>query len=123
MNPELHSQIADLKRRHETLFKPGLGCCRVVKAELKLQAVARLVFRSRRPVPYTTHSLVEAELNRLQSEVITEPVHYTEWVTPIVVGKKANVLDSALETHQYPLLGLEDLFSELIGANAAKNLA
>ncbi|CAH8529728.1 unnamed protein product [Dicrocoelium dendriticum] len=126
MSLELYSQIAELKRRHESLFQPGLGCCRIARAELNLKPDARPVFRPKRPVPYATQPIVESELNRLQSEGIIERVHYSEWAAPIVVIKKGNGkvricadfstgLNSMLENHQYPLPIPEDLFTKLNG--------
>ncbi|CAH8503305.1 unnamed protein product [Dicrocoelium dendriticum] len=78
MNLEPYSQIEELKRRHEGLFQLGFGCYRIDRLELNLKPDARPVFRSKRPVLYTTQSLLKSELNSLQSEGNIERVHKSE---------------------------------------------
>ncbi|KAG5446571.1 Exportin 7 [Clonorchis sinensis] len=41
---ELPGQIAELRRRYEELFKPGLGCCSIAQAVLNLKADSKPVF-------------------------------------------------------------------------------
>ncbi|CAH8637620.1 unnamed protein product [Dicrocoelium dendriticum] len=126
-------QIAEIKRRHDALFQPGLGCCNIATASLNLKPDAKPVFRPKRPVPYANQSLVEAELNRLQSEGIIERVHHSEWAAPIVMVKKGNGkvricadfstgLNAVLEDQQYPLPVPEDLFSKLNGGKCFAKL-
>lgn len=123
---ELPNQIAELKRRNGSLFKLGLRCCRIASAELNVKPDTRPVFRPNRPVPYAAQPIVEAELNRLQSEGIIQCVHFSKWAAPIFVVKKGNGkvricadfstgLNSILENHQYPLPLPEDLFTKLNG--------
>ncbi|CAH8671840.1 unnamed protein product [Schistosoma bovis] len=116
----------DLRKRFIELFKPGLGLCSTTEAVLKLQSEATPVFRPKRPVPYASLPLVDAELQRLETEGVLVPVSYSSWAAPIVVVKKSNGsiricadfstgLNAALQQHHYPLPIPDDLFTILNG--------
>ena len=106
------------------LFQPGLGLCSKTEAVLKLLPDAAPVFRPKRPVPYASLPLVDAELQRLEAEQVIVPVSYSSWAAPIVVVKKPNGslricanfstgLNAALQQHHYPLPVPDDLFTTL----------
>ncbi|CAH8596687.1 unnamed protein product [Schistosoma turkestanicum] len=105
---------ADLQKQFTKLFQPGLGFCSTAEAILRLQPEATPVFRPKRPVPYASLALVDAELQRLETEGVLVPVSYSSWAAPIVVVKKANGsiricadfstgLNAVLQQHHYPL--------------------
>ena len=79
------------KIRHEfaPVFGEGLGCCTKMKAVLRLRTDARPVFRPKRPVPYAVLPILDQELDRLQSPGVIEPVNYSSWAAPIVVGQES----------------------------------
>ncbi|CAH8288100.1 unnamed protein product [Schistosoma rodhaini] len=117
---------ADVQKRFIELFQPGLGLCSTTEAVLKLQPEATPVFRPKRPVPYASLPLVDAELQRLETEGVLVPVSYSSWAAPIVVVKKSNGsiricadfstgLNAALQQHHYPLPIPDDLFTILNG--------
>ncbi|XP_041784951.1 uncharacterized protein K02A2.6-like [Anopheles merus] len=87
----------------------------------------KLCFLSKRPVPFNTIPLVDAELTRLQSLGILEPVDFSEWAAPILAVRKPNGrvricadystgLNEALEPNHYPLPTPEEIFAQLNGS-------
>ena len=127
------NEILDVKHRHFEVFSEGLGCCTKMQAILNLSPDVKPIFRPKRPVPYAALPVVEAELGRLESEGIIQPVNYSAWAAPIVVVKKPNGkvricadfstgLNNALENHEYPLPVPEDLFAKLNGGRCFAKL-
>ncbi|XP_053698601.1 uncharacterized protein K02A2.6-like [Sabethes cyaneus] len=95
-------QIIEFRAKHADVFKDSLGHCNTI-------------------------SLVDAELTRLQSLGIIEPVDFSEWAAPIVAVRKPNGkvricadystgLNEALEANHYPLPTLEEIFAQLNGS-------
>ena len=122
-----------LKDKFNNVFQEGLGCCTKVKATLKLKSYSKPIFRPKRPVTYAALATVENELNRLQQAGVIQPINYSSWVAPIVMVKKVNGkvrlcadfstgLNDAVDTHQYPLPTLEDLFTKLNGGTCFAKL-
>ena len=76
-----------------------------------------------RPIPFALRSLVETELNSLIKKGILIKSINTDWVSPIVVIKKANcqvcvcgdfrMLNKAIQDDKYPLPPIEDLLARL----------
>ena len=75
---------------------------------------------------YALQPLLEAELERLQSEGILKPVQTSQWATPLVVVPKANgkiracgdykvTVNRCLETKIYPLPTTEDILAKFAG--------
>lgn len=94
---------------------------------LFLKPNAKPVFCSKRPVPFNTILLVDAELTRLQSLGIITPVDFSEWAAPIVAVRKPNGrvricadystgLNEVLEANHYPLPTPEEIFAQLNGS-------
>ena len=103
-----------LKSKFSDVFREDLGCCKKIKATLKLKADSKPIFRPKRLVSYAALNIVEKELDRLQEAGVIEPTNYSRWGAPIVVVRKKNSkvridvdystgLNDALDTHQYPL--------------------
>ncbi|XP_036341002.1 uncharacterized protein K02A2.6-like [Rhagoletis pomonella] len=128
VTPNMQSQnISLLKQSFPDVFDEKLGLCSKTKAHLVVKPDHKPIFRPKRPVAYAIQHLVEEELQRLQDINVISPVNYSEWAAPIVVTKKSNGsiricadfstgLNTALETHQYPLPLPEDIFAKLANA-------
>ncbi|XP_065074578.1 uncharacterized protein K02A2.6-like [Ochlerotatus camptorhynchus] len=115
---------AQLQAEHPAVFDDSLGHCKKTKVNLFLKPHAKPVFCSKRPVPFNTIPLVDAELTRLQSLGIITPIDFSEWATPIVAVRKPNGkvricadystgLNEALEANHYPLPTPEEIFAQL----------
>ena len=114
------------KSKFSDVFREDLGCCKEIKATLKLKADSKPIFRPKCPVSYAVLNIVEKELDRLQEAGVIEPTNYSRWAAPIVIVRKANGkvhicadystgLNNALDAHQYPLPIPENLFAKLNG--------
>ena len=114
------------KSKFSDVFREDLGCCKKIKATLKLKADTKPIFRPRRPVSYAALNIVEKKLDRLQEAGVIEPTNYSRWAAPIVVVRMANGkvrtcadystgLNNALDAHQYPQPIPEDFFAKLNG--------
>ncbi|XP_017475291.1 PREDICTED: uncharacterized protein K02A2.6-like, partial [Rhagoletis zephyria] len=119
--------ICNMLQSFPDVFDEKLGLCNKTKAHLVVKPDHKPIFRPKRPVAYAIQHLVEEELQRLQDVNVISPVNYSEWAAPIVVTKKSNGsiriyadfstgLNTALETHQYPLPLPEDIFAKLANA-------
>ncbi|XGW34005.1 hypothetical protein V3C99_018058 [Haemonchus contortus] len=60
--------ITKLRRDFAGVFKPGLGCCLKAKATLQLRPDTYTVSIKRRPVPYASLPLLDAEIDRLVAQ-------------------------------------------------------
>lgn len=120
-------------QRFPSVFKDGLGRCSLLQVVLRLSPHSQPVFRPKRPVPYASLPMVDAELQRLQDQGVLIPVTYSAWAAPIVVVKKPNGslricadfstgLNAALESHHYPLPVPDDLFTMLNGGSCFAKL-
>lgn len=122
-----------LKQDFAEIFQPSLGLCRNTKAVLHLKPNVRPVFRPKRPVPFAALPAVNKELDRLEELGVISKVNFSSWAAPIVAIKKPNGairvcadfstgLNSALESHQYPLPLPDDIFATLTGGKFFTNL-
>ncbi|VDD79051.1 unnamed protein product [Mesocestoides corti] len=59
---------ADIINQFTTVFQPESGHCSTTQATFRLMPDAKPVFRPKRPVPYASLPLVDAELERLEHE-------------------------------------------------------
>ncbi|XP_062711287.1 uncharacterized protein K02A2.6-like [Aedes albopictus] len=118
---------AQLQADHQAVFDSSLGHCKKTKVKLFLKPNAKPVFCSKRPVPFNTVPLVDAELTRLQTLGIITPIDFSEWAAPIVAVRKPNGkvricadystgLNEALESNHYPLPTPEEIFAQLNGS-------
>lgn len=125
--------VQELQKDFSDVFSDSLGLCTKSEAILYLKPGTRAVFRPKRPVPYAAIPAVERELARLEEMGVISPVNYSPWAAPIVATKKPNGevricgdfstgLNSALESHQYPLPLPEDIFATLAGGKFFSNL-
>ncbi|XP_062714269.1 uncharacterized protein K02A2.6-like [Aedes albopictus] len=123
---EIDREIQQLKLKHKEVFNETLGLCNRTKVQLHLKPGSKPVFCPKRPVPFHSVPLVDAELNRLQSLGIITPVDFSEWAVPIVAVKKpdgrvricvdySTGLNNAMEANNYPLPVPEEIFAQLAG--------
>ncbi|XP_062715677.1 uncharacterized protein K02A2.6-like [Aedes albopictus] len=123
----IDQQIREFQVKHKDVFDDSLGHCKKMKVKLFLKPDAKPVFCPKRPVPFNTVALVDAELTRLQTLGIIEPVDFSEWAAPIVAVRKPNGrvricadystgLNEALEANHYPLPTPEEIFAQLNGS-------
>ena len=90
------------------------------KARLALKEGSQPKFCKARPVPYAMKPKVEVELKRLEKEGILRKVKFSDWATPIVPVAKSNGAvricgDPQLQTEEYPLPRIDDIFAKLTG--------
>ena len=118
--------LAEIQRRHQAVFEPGLGSMTNHKAKIKVKSDAHPRFNKARPVPYALKEKVEAELDKLVKQGILIPVSHSDWAAPIVVVPKADksiricgdyktTINPVLDVDKYPLPNPQDLFSTLAG--------
>ena len=123
---QIQNYVTRLKEQYSEIFDGSLGLCTKAEAVLHLKPGSVPVFKPKRPVPYATYPSIDDELNRLEVIGVIEKVDYSQWAAPIVAVKKATGavricgdfstgLNSALESHQYPLPLPEDIFATLAG--------
>ncbi|XP_053681613.1 uncharacterized protein K02A2.6-like [Sabethes cyaneus] len=116
--------VSTLQSRFPAVFTAKLGLCNKTPVQLVLKGTPKPVFRPKRPVAYSMESVVEQELDRLQSLGILKKVDFSDWAAPIVVVRKSNGtvricadfstgLNSVLEPNQYPLPLPEDIFAKM----------
>ena len=121
-----NDELQQLLAQYNSVFQPGIGTIRGYKADIHLKEGTKPVFKKSRPVAYALQPLLEAELERLQSEGILKPVETSQWATPLVVVPKANgkirvcgdykvTVNRCLETKIYPLPTIEDILAKLAG--------
>lgn len=120
------SPIQNYKEAFPNVFKDTLGHCKKTKVKLYLKQDARPVYKPKRPVPFTSITKVDTELDRLEQAEIITPVDFSPWAAPIVTVKKPNGkvricadystgLNAALEANNYPLPVPDDIFTKLNG--------
>ena len=124
------NDIELLLTKYKELFNGSLGSIRghSVKIYVDPNATPK-VFRPR-PVPIALQEQVDAELKRLQTEDILEPIDFVvnviEWATPIVIAIKSNgnvricgdfrvTINPHVQRDDYPLPRFEDIMSKLSG--------
>ncbi|XP_055588819.1 uncharacterized protein K02A2.6-like [Uranotaenia lowii] len=116
--------VTDLRARFPDVFTTKPGLCNKTPIQLVLKANQKPVFRPKRPVAYSMESVVEEELNRLESLDIIQIIDFSDWAAPIVVVRKPNGtvricadystgLNAALEPNCYPLPLPEDIFTKM----------
>ncbi len=111
---------------HPNVFQPSLGTIKGITAKLEKKHDAQPKFCKARPVPYALKEAVEAEYNRLKSEVIVERVEFSDCVTPMghvpkadgttrSCGDYAVTVNPQLNVSRYPIPLPKDVFVKLRG--------
>jgi hypothetical protein len=112
--------------KYPGLWKSELGEIKGVEAKIHVNQKAVPRFFKPRQVAYSLREKVEEELQHLQQEGILEPVQFSEWAAPIVPVLKSNgkvricgdykiTANRDIQTDQYPLPRIEDLYATLSG--------
>lgn len=68
------------------VFAEGLGELKGHQAKIHIDPGAQPRFCKARPVPYAMRTLVEEELERLQSKGIIEPVEFADWAAQEILA-------------------------------------
>ena len=96
------------------------------KARLALKEGSQPKFCKARRVPYAMKPKAEVELKRLEKKGILPKVKFSDWATPIVPVAKSNgtvricgdqktTVNPQLQTEEYPLPRIDDIFAKLTG--------
>ncbi|XP_048590142.1 uncharacterized protein K02A2.6-like [Nematostella vectensis] len=118
--------VSDLLKKHENLFKEGLGTIQGVKAKIYVDPQAKPKYFKPRTLEYARRQKVERELDRLLEEGTIRPVQFSEWATPIVPIVKSDesiricgdfkvTLNQVSKLDNYPIPKTEDLLAQLGG--------
>lgn len=87
-DPQIHQAkketLEDVLGEYREVFKDELGRFRGPPVKIYADKEAAARFFKARPVPYAMRGRVEAELNRLLTQEIIEPVKHAEWAAPVV---------------------------------------
>ena len=119
-------RLQKLLDKYSEIFEEKVGTLKSTKARLTMNEDTQPKFCRARPVPYALQPKVEAELKRLEREGILHKVAFSDWATPIVPVVKRNgevricgdfkvTVNPQLQTEQYPLPRIEDIFAKLAG--------
>jgi len=119
-------KLQNILAKHVVLFQQGIGTIKQYKADLRLQAGAKPVFKKSRLVVYALQPALDNELECLQQAGILEPVVSSEWAMPLMVVHKSNgrlrvcgdykiTINQSVEKKVYLLPTAEDLFAKLAG--------
>lgn len=114
----------EIKQQFPGVLQDKTGHCTKFKLTLQVKPDSVPVFKPKRPVPYATVKLVEAELDRLQTEGIITPITHSAWAAPIVVVRKSNNkiricgdystgLNHCMEPNLYPLPHADEIFAKM----------
>lgn len=115
-----------LVKKFPEVFTDKLGKFNKYEVNLRLKDTAVPVFRNNRIIPFVLKEKVERELNTLISDGIIEPVHYSEFASPIVPVIKKNgsirlcgdyksTVNNQLLIDKYPLPRIEELLTKVNG--------
>ena len=80
--------LTKLLEEFEEIFGGDLGHMKGEQAKLYIDDNAIPKFCKARPIPYALRQKVEAEIERMVSMGVLEPVEVSDWATPIVPVKK-----------------------------------
>lgn len=126
-------KLSKILKKHEDVFKDGLGTLKGVKAKIHVEENAKPVFCKARSVAYSLKEKVDRELDRLLEQGSIEPVKFSEWATPIVPVLKPNgevrlcgdykvTVNKVSHLEQYPIPKIEDLMATLGGGKTFTKL-
>ena len=126
--------LTSVLESYRSVFEPGLGTLQGYKAKIHMDPGAQPKYCKAWSVPYAMRGKVKEELKHLVTEGIIEPVHFADWVAPIVPVVKSDVkslricgdfkltVNQASKLDRYPIPKVEDLFVKLTGGKAFTKL-
>ena len=123
---DTQKKLERLLDEYKDVFQDEVGTLQSTRAKLTLKEGSQPKFCKARPVPYALKPQVGAELKRLEREGIIHKVNFSNWATPIVpvvkptgtvrtFGDYKTTVNSQLQTEEYPLPRIEDVFAKLAG--------
>ena len=124
---EQHSSLQQTLHRYaDTVFKPGLGRLKTIKAHLQLKSSVSPKFYKPRMVPFALRPKLEETLKKMEAEGNLEKVKYSPWGTPVVPVLKPDgtvrvcgdfkvTLNPCLEVQKHPLPRVEECFHAMNG--------
>ncbi|XP_013918131.1 PREDICTED: uncharacterized protein K02A2.6-like [Thamnophis sirtalis] len=137
----LASSLDSLLSEFDDIFSDALGCYKGNPISLNLDPMVAPIRLKARRVPFALRARVDAEIDKLISQGILEPVDHAPWETPIVPLKSDGslrvcadykaTLNKALQAHPYPVpivqhvlqsLGQGKIFAKLDLAQAYQQL-
>ena len=125
MKTEIQSDVDQVLKKYQDVFKKELGTVQGVKAKIYVDTQEKpRYFKSRSP--FALKEKIERELDRLVQEGTVTPVEFSEWATPIVPIVKSDktvricgdykvTVNRVSKLDNYPILKTEDLFAVLGG--------
>ena len=118
------SRAITFKEEFLELFSEGLVCYRGKEFTIEVDSTVVPKFYKARAFPYTMREKVDKELDRLQEDGIISRATNSSWVAAVVPVLKPNdtvhlcgdykvTVNKVARLKTYPILTLDDLFSEL----------
>ena len=104
------------------MFGEDLGSVKGASATIHIDQDSSPHYFKHRTVPYSLRHKVEAELTRLQTQGIIEPVRFSEWAAPVVPVLKKDgsiqlcgdykvTVNAVAKPDTYPLHQIDDIFA------------
>lgn len=124
---DFHMSISnEMLRKHNEVFKQGLGTYRGDPVTIHLKENATPRFLKARPVPFAIKDRVEKEIDRLVAERVLKPVSFSQWATPVVpivkksgdirlCGDYRSTVNQATESDTYPMPTANEVFAIIAG--------
>lgn len=120
---ELPHQIDEF----QDVFSPELGKYTGPPASIVLKPGAKPVFRQARDVPFSRLPMVDATIDRLESDGVFVPMLFSKWASSTVnivkgdgsiriCGDYSNTVNLACETEVYPLPSINKMLVKLTGS-------
>ena len=115
------------------LLEEGLETLQGTKAKIHVEPTATPIFHEARPVPYALREEIELDVERIERAGTIEPVHYSEWATPIVPVMKSDdtvrvcgdyklTVNKVSKLDGYPIPKLDDMNTKLVGGQTFTEL-
>jgi len=122
---ETQKKLEKLLDEYSEVFQNEIGTLKSTKAKLTLKENSQPKFYKTRPIPYAMKPKVEVELKHLEEGILSK-VKFSNWATPIVPIVKPNVtvricgnykitVNPQLQSEEYPLPRIDDIFANLSG--------
>ena len=118
----ISEKLKHLVKNYSEIFWSALGTIKSVRAKVIIEANSQLQFMKARSVPLEMKEAVEAEIDRMEEDVISKSVPYFEWAIPIVIVTKLDgtikiCADykrtvNSVKNDKYPQPTPEELFSK-----------
>jgi len=123
---DTQEKLEELLDKYSEVFQDDIGTRKSRKAKLGLKEGSQPKFCKARLVTHALKLKVDTELKRMEREGILHKVKFSGWATPILPVVKPNgtvricgdckvTVNPQLQTEEYPLPGIDDIFAKLAG--------